>query len=108
MKMLVKNLTSLFLTDVIAHEKYTEHLQLGMWVGKNWEESLLCLLQEALTLTDKNIPRKPAVNIASNAAYLWAGYLPPIFVACPRLLTTIENDVLNDDITALLGLWHVV
>lgn len=68
MKMLVKYLTYLFLTDFIAHEKYTKHLQLVMCVGKNLEEIIRCLLQGTLTLIDENTPRKPAVNIASNAA----------------------------------------
>jgi hypothetical protein len=39
-------------------------------VGKDWEEIIRCLLQGTLTFIDKNIPRKPTVNIASNAAYL--------------------------------------
>ena len=68
-----------------------------MWVGEDLEESFRCLLQGALTLTDKNTPRKPAVNICSNAAYMCAWYLPPHFVAGPRLLTTINTDMLNDD-----------
>jgi len=39
---------------------------------------------------------------------MWAGYLPPHFVAGPRLLTTINTDMLNDDDDDDYGLRHVV